>query len=65
MFDPFLLQSQLLRKMMNQQGLDLVLQALKKMVDAYDGQIKVESKIGIGTTFTIKLKSSIETALDK
>lgn len=47
----------------NGSGLGLIL--VKKVIEEHDGEISVESKLGIGTTFTIKLPTVHEAFLKK
>ena len=42
---------------LNISGSGLGLSITKKMVELYNGSIKVESKPGVGTTFKVMLKS--------
>ena len=53
MFDPFFT-TKAIAENDEPTGTGLGLASVKKMVDAYDGQIKVESKIESIITFTIK-----------
>ncbi|MCK5211056.1 MAG: HAMP domain-containing histidine kinase, partial [Cyclobacteriaceae bacterium] len=43
----------------NEKGTGLGLKLCKEFLDKYNGHLEVESKIGEGSTFTVKLKNAI------
>ena len=43
----------------NEKGTGLGLKLCKEFLDKYNGSLEIESKVGEGTTFTVKLKNAI------